>query len=339
MKFSDYKATKISRREFLKLLGASVATTYFAYQLGFINSILGKSTGQKGAYAAVPSTAGMLDEDGILMMGSPKLGGYSYRFDATKDPSFDKSLDIAAGAFEFKQEGSVKFVRFRSTNQDSTGQGAHTVRFHIFTEDRADEDKQKYNWTNGAPQYGWLTTPKDLSNGEWTYICRPNGILKPEDNIVAKLGGGRHSRQADKIHDASCWNVHWAYNASIINAVSFEFDHPNYEHGHTVKLFNKYQPLGDKWFGCKVVSIVNSDKTARHIVTYFNEDPIDNNTGKPKNEGWKKYFEFIHTGQGDKYKIPHTWGGAQNTWRNDWLTSIDIAYMNHREISTFTNPI
>src|SRR3712207_66706 len=128
MKFSDYKANKISRREFLKLLGASVATTYFAYQLGFINSILGKSTGQKGAYA-VPSTAGMLDEDGILMMGSPKVGGYSYRFDVTKDPSFDRSLDIAAGAFEFKQEGSVKFVRFTSTNQDSTGQGRHKVRF------------------------------------------------------------------------------------------------------------------------------------------------------------------------------------------------------------------
>jgi hypothetical protein len=86
-------------------------------------------------------------------------------------------------------------------------------------------------------------------------------------------------------------------------------------------------------------SIVNADKTARHIVTYFNEEPIDNNTGKPKNEGWKKYFEFIHTGQGDKYKIPHTWVGAKNTWRNDWLTSIDIAYMNHREISTFSNPI
>ena len=28
----------------------------------------------------------------------------------------------------------------------------------------------------------------------------------------------------------------------------------------------------------------------------------------------------------------HTWGGAKNTWRNDQLTSIDVAYMNHREI-------
>ena len=335
---SNYKRDKISRLDFLKLLGAGIAAAYFAYGIDFLNGILGKSKRLRRAYAAA-LTAGMLDEDGILMMALPKPGGYSYRFDVTKDPTFDKRLDIAAGAFESKQEGSVKFVRFTSTNQDSTGQGAHTVRFHIFTEDRANEDKQKYNWTNGATQYGWLTRPNDLSNGEWTYICRPNGILKPEDSIAAKLGGGRHSRQADKIHDASCWNVHWSYNASIIDAVSFEFDHPSYEHGHTVKLFNKYQPLGDKWFGCKVVSIVNADKTARHIVTYFNEEPIDNNTGKPKNEGWKKYFEFIHTGQGDKYKIPHTWGGAKNTWRNDWLTSIDIAYMKHREICTFSNPI
>lgn len=335
---SNYKGDKISRRDFLKLLGAGIAAAYFAYGIDFLNGILGKSKRLRRAYAAA-LTAGMLDEDGILMMALPKPGGYSYRFDVTKDPTFDKSLDIAAGAFESKQEGSIKFIRFSSTNPGNTGQGAHTVRFHIFTEDRANEDKQKYNWTNGAAQYGWLTTPKDLSNGEWTYICRPNGILNPEDSIAAKLGGGRHSRQADKIHDASCWNVHWSYNASIIDAVSFEFDHPSYEHGHTVKLFNKYQPLGDKWFGCKVVSIVNADKTARHIVTYFNEEPIDNNTGKPKNEGWKKYFEFIHTGQGVKYKIPHTWGGAKNTWRNDWLTSIDIAYMNHREISTFSNPI
>jgi hypothetical protein len=338
MKDSNYKGNKISRREFLKLLGAAIATIYFAYPIYFLNGILGKSSRLKGAYAAA-LTRGMLDEDGILMMGSPKPGGYSYRFDITKDPTFDKCLDMAAGAFEFRQEGSIKFVRFTSTNPGNTGQGRYTVRFHIFTEDRANEDEQKYNWTNGAAQYGWLTTPKDLSNGEWTYICRPNGILNPEDSIVAKLGGGRHSRQADKIHDASCWNVHWSYNASIIDAVSFEFDHPSYEHGHTVKLFNKYQPLGDKWFGCKVVSIVNADKSARHIVTYFNEDPIDNNTGKPKNEGWKKYFEFIHTGQGDKYTVPHTWGGAKNTWRNDWLTSIDIAYMNHREISTSSNPV
>ena len=335
---SNYKGDKISRRDFLKLLGAGIAAAYFAYGIDFLNGILGKSKRLRRAYAAA-LTAGMLDEDGILMMALPKPGGYSYRFDVTKDPTFDRSLDIAAGAFESKQEGSIKFIRFSSTNPSNTGQGAHTVRFHIFTEDRANEDKQKYNWTNGAAQYGWLTTPKDLSNGEWTYICRPNGILNPEDSIAAKLGGGRHSRQADKIHDASCWNVHWSYNASMIDAVSFEFDHPSYEHGHTVKLFNKYQPLGDRWFGCKVVSIVNADKTARHIVTYFNEQPIDNNTGKPKNEGWKKYFEFIHTGQGDKYKIPHTWGGAKNTWRNDWLTSIDIAYMNHREISTFSNPI
>jgi hypothetical protein len=338
MKDSNYKENKISRREFLKLLGAAIATIHFAYPIYFLNGILGKSTRLKGAYAAA-LTRGMLDEDGILMMGIPKPGGYTYRFDITKDPTFDKRLNMAASAFELKQEGAIKFVRFTSTNPGNTGQGKYSVRFHIFTEDRADEDKQKYNWTNGAAQYGWLTRPKDLSNGEWTYICRPNGILNDKDSIVAKLGGGKHSLQADKIHDASCWNVHWSYNASIIDAVSFEFDHPRYEHGHTVKLFNKYQPLGDKWFGCKVVSIVNADKSARRIVTYFNEDPIDNNTGKPKNEGWKKYFEFIHTGQGDKYKIPHTWGGAKNTWRNDWLTSIDIAYMNHREISAFSSPI
>ena len=30
------------------------------------------------------------------------------------------------------------------------------------------------------------------------------------------------------------------------------------------------------------------------IITYFNEDPIDLTTDLPKNDGWKKYFEFTH---------------------------------------------
>src|SRR5215217_8742898 len=115
MKDSNCKGNKISRREFLKLLGAAIATIYFAYPIYFLNRILGKSTRLKRAYAAA-LTRGMLDEDGILMMGSPKPGGYSYRFDVTKDPTFDKCLDMAAGAFEFTQEGSIKFVRFTSTN-------------------------------------------------------------------------------------------------------------------------------------------------------------------------------------------------------------------------------
>ncbi len=91
-----------------------------------------------------------------------------------------------------------------------------------------------------------------------------------------------------------------------------------------------HKPLGDRWFGCKVVSMVRPDHSVRDLVAYFNEDPIDLNTGIPNNDGWKKYFEFTHTGQGEKYNMVHTWGGAKTTWRNDQLTSIDVTYMNHR---------
>jgi hypothetical protein len=319
------------------LLGVG-AIGYLAYKSGFINYKLSREPVSRRGYTGgvVAVAAVTLDEDGIVMMATPKLGGYSYKFDATKDPTQDRRLDIHdTGIFEVKQEGGIKFIRFMS-HHPGVGKGSNTARFHIFTEDKADEDKQKYNWKNGASEVGWLTRPNDLCNGEWTFICRPNTILDPTDSICAKLGGGKHSLQIPHNEDASCWNVHWAYNASIENAISFEFNHPEYEHGHTIKVFSTYKPLGDKWFGCKVVSMVRPDKSARDIITYFNEDPIDGNTGKPKNDGWKKYFEFTHTGQGNKYKIPHSWGGAKSSWRNDWLTSIDVAYMNHREISSFT---
>ena len=94
MKDLDYKGTKITRREFLKLLGIGIPALYFAYRFDFINGILGNSTKLRGAYTEA-LTAEMLDEDGILMMGIPKPGGYTYRFDITKDPTFDKRLEMA----------------------------------------------------------------------------------------------------------------------------------------------------------------------------------------------------------------------------------------------------
>ena len=347
------RGSKISRLQFLRLLGAG-AIGYFAYRAGFINNLFGNATATTAVAAGTNATSqryaatgsllsssatalGRLDEDGILMMATPKPGGYSYRFDPTLFPSKDIRLDVSdTGGLELKQENGLKFIKFVSHNP-GIGDGSNTVRIHVFTEDRTDEDKQKYNWINGAQEMGWLTRPNDLKNGEWTFICRPNGILNNTNAISAKLGGGQHTARSPGNDGASCWNVNWYYDPSRINTLTFEFTHPDYEHGHTVKLYNKYKPLGDRWFGCKVVSMVRSDQSARDIIAYFNEDPIDLNTGVPKNDGWKKYFEFTHTGQGPKYNIPHTWGGAKSTWRNDQLTSIDVAYMNHREIIALNN--
>jgi hypothetical protein len=216
------------------------------------------------------------------------------------------------------------------------GEGSNTVPLHVYTKGRADQDGQKYDWINGAQETGWLTHPNDLKNGEWTFICRPNKILDT-DGISAKLGGGEHTSDFPDNYQASCWNVNWYYRITRINVVTFEFTHPEYEHGHKVEILNKYQPFGDRWFGCKVLSMVRPDHSARDIVAYFNEDPINLNTGKPNNDGWKKYFEFTHTGHGDKYDMVHTWGGAKTTWRSDQLTSIDVAYMNHREIISLSN--
>jgi hypothetical protein len=47
-------------------------------------------------------------------------------------------------------------------------------------------------------------------------------------------------------------------------------------------------------FGCNAGSMVRADQSARDIITYLNEDPIDLTTDLPKNDGWKKYFEFTH---------------------------------------------
>jgi hypothetical protein len=228
---------RISRLQFLKLLGAG-AIGYFLYRAGFINSLFVNATpansaaggtgtssqtlGWLSTAVAAAADAVKLDEDGILMMATPKPGGYSYRFNPTLLPSKDIRLDVKDTAgFEIKQENSVRFIRFMSHNP-GTGEGSNTVRLHVFTEDRSDADNQKYTWINGAPDMGWLTHPEDLKNGEWTFICRPNNILDV-DAISAKLGGGEHRPGSPQNDEASCWNVNWYYDASTRNLITFEF--------------------------------------------------------------------------------------------------------------------
>ena len=133
---SDTKGdNKISRLGFLRLLGAG-AIGYFAYRAGFINNLFGNATAadantllpqQASTYAA-----GRLDEDGILMMATPKLGGYSYRFSPTQDPTHDIRLDMqSTGGFEVKQEGAVKFTRFVSHRPASGGKGTLLVYMYL----------------------------------------------------------------------------------------------------------------------------------------------------------------------------------------------------------------
>ena len=97
---------RISRLQFLKLLGAG-AIGYFLYRAGFINSLFVNATpansaaggtgtssqtlGWLSTAVAAAADAVKLDEDGILMMATPKPGGYSYRFDSTVFPSNDIS--------------------------------------------------------------------------------------------------------------------------------------------------------------------------------------------------------------------------------------------------------
>src|SRR3569833_1481485 len=129
---NDSKAgRKISRLQFLRLLGAG-AIGYFAYRAGFINKLFRNATAAEGPgwvgittpptvnlppttgwVSAVAPSAGILDDDGILMMAKPKLDGYSYRFNPSIFPSNDLKLDVTdVGGFELKRENGVKFIRF-----------------------------------------------------------------------------------------------------------------------------------------------------------------------------------------------------------------------------------
>jgi hypothetical protein len=261
-------------------------------------------------------------EDGINILNTIDAQGSKY-FLGKKDPNTDPELQIDAKkqdgkkATKMTQDG-ITFWRIisRKGKFASTGKDNWTSRTHIVITE-----------SNGTPiigikkakQKGFLVSPKDFRDLEFTVICRINDIKDNDETFSLKIRGGPHVKK--KEHTLCCEGM-VPYLSEREKLYSREMTHPDYEF-EKVDMMGEFPKRGEKWIGLKLISYNTTfhNHPGVHMEMYVDNDPLDQN-GQPRNK-WAKMWSFT-----DENSNAPTWGGKYETLRVDMCESVDITHIN-----------
>jgi hypothetical protein len=208
----------------------------------------------------------------------------------------------------------------------ASGASGKTSRLHIY----ASGGRQQYNWRT---QRGFLSSPSDIRNQEFTVFVRVHGITDPKRAAISlKIRGGAHSAKNPDL--ASCTMMTFqATSTGAVTRFGKELSHPSYDYVKLTPAFDAAL-IENRWFGLKLLSYSSPGLPARVINRlYLDEEPIDLATGRLRNH-WKLFSEFVDvegvsTG---KYGKLADWGGWQTTLRTDGVSSLDFTLISLREI-------
>lgn len=225
------------------------------------------------------------------------------------------------------QEGALRFWRIDAYALDySSGGSGKTSRIHV----RHPGAIQNFDWRT---QQGFLSTPQDFKNQEFTAYVRVHGIFDQRRAAVSlKIRGGRHTKDNPEL--ASCTMMTFApAGAPAVTRFGKELSHPDYDYVKLTPLFDA-SLTENAWVGLKLVSY-QDPKDAGRVVNqlYVDTHPFDDHS-RPRND-FHLLSEFVDvegasTGQ---YTKLANWGGFQNTVRTDGLTQLDFAIVSVREIA------
>jgi hypothetical protein len=283
------------------------------------------------------STNKILDADGVQMLFPTKVGGPTFRLAPTDNPNSKPDFDLdgsTAGALQ--TQNGVKFWNFagKTVSYASGAPSGITCRISIYNVG-AKGNTQTATWKTSPKAAtlwngpGWGYTDFELTN----YI-RPHNTLASTIHHEGsnKIRGGNHTGSSDP--RASC--IELTHETGSATRAARELNHPNYDYfpitagpGRTGASL-----IQDKWFGRKVVSVVNPDGVSTTNTFYIDVNPFDS-TGKPNNN-WQVYSTYVdvtghNTGQ---YTVAPTWAPWITTARTDGWKDEDFCLISMREIDT-----
>ena len=274
-----------------------------------------------------PLTPAGMDEDDVVKLypDAPGAGFHLGSADLNADARIDLEQEGTASAGE---EGSLRFwtvtaYAFEYTEGEVPGK---TARVHI----GSDVTSQRFDWRT---QEGFLATPDDLGDQEFTAYVRVHGIFDPEHAVFElKVRGGRHTEQSPPL--ASCTLMTFATSAAPgVSRFGKELDHPLYDYVNLPLRFAT-ELTEDRWFGLKLVTFTDAERPDRVINRlYVDANPFMPD-GTPRND-FRLLTEYIdragvNTG---RYDTLVNWRGVITTLRVDGVDSVDIALLSARPIT------
>jgi hypothetical protein len=267
-----------------------------------------------------------LDAEGVRML-LPSLAGGTALYVGKQDPNTSATV-----AFDYKikatqgTEAGVAFWTMPSVALDySSGNKGYTARVHL----HAAGAQQNFNWKT---QKGYLSTPNDIRNQEFTVYLRVHELLTPAiAQAVLKIrGGGHHANDPDA---GSCTMMTLApVSNKGVTRFGKELSHPIYDYVNLKPMVSA--SLQDNvWIGLKLLSW-SDPKNPAQVINQLHIDtaPFDA-MGKPVNQ-WRLLSEYVDIeGQSTgHYSKLVDWGALQTTLRVDGYRSVDFAHLSVREI-------
>ena len=294
--------------------------------LGFVSCAPPIRQATAPAHSAKSGSNQWIDEDGVAMLLDTAPGS---RFRLGKDnPNSARNFHIERKTPALpRTDGSLQYWNLAAHDLDyASGGSGKTSRLHIY----ASGGRQAYTWKT---QQGFLSSPSDIRNQEFTAYVRVHGITDPKRAAISlKIRGGAHSAKNPDLASCSMMTFQGA-STGAVTRFGKELTHPNYDYVALTPAFDA--ALNEnRWFGLKLLSYSSPGRPA-HVVNrlYLDDDPIEPATGRPRNH-WKLFSEFVDvegvsTGKYDKLA---DWGGWQTTLRTDGVSSLDFTLISLREI-------
>ncbi len=270
-----------------------------------------------------------LDADGVQMLLPSAPDGSSLRLGA-QDPNalsqtaFDYKAKATAGSDP--QLSGMAFWNVPAVALDySSGAKGYTARLHLY----ASGGKQQFNWKT---QRGYLSSPADVKNQEFTVYVRVHEVLTPAiAQVTLKIrGGGHHANEPDA--GSSTMMTFAPSSNTSVTRFGKELSHPHYDYVPLVPAFDAALQE-NQWVGLKLLSWTDPNDRKRVINELLIDTSPFDAAGKPANT-WRLLSSYIDvegksTG---RYSKLADWGGWQTTLRIDGYRSVDFAYPSVREI-------
>jgi hypothetical protein len=278
----------------------------------------------------LPAAAGLdadgvtgLDADGVTEL-FPTAQGSMFRL-GDGDPNQTPRFAIEKNARATRHvEGLLVYWSVTAYALDySSGGTGKTIRLHI----HASDGQQEFTWQT---QHGFLSSPLDPKNQEFTAYVRAHGIFDLRRAAVTlKIRGGKHAQDDGNL--ASCTMMTFSPSGSLaVTRFGKELVHPEYDY---VKLEPRFGAslVENRWVGLKLVSYASGPARITNQL-YVDDDPFDGQ-GRPRNH-FRLLSEFVDVeGQRTgRYTKLADWGGWQTTLRTDGLAELDFAILSVREI-------
>lgn len=276
--------------------------------------------------AALAEVAVVTDEDGVPML-YPTAPGGRYRL-GQQDPNsavgFAIEHNMPATA---RSEGALHYwnVPAYALTYASSRSG-WTSRLHLY----ASGGHQLYTWKT---QQGYLSSPTDVRNQEFTAYVRLHQILDPLQAVLTlKIRGGAHTARNGDLASCSMMTLEPG-GPRAVTRFRKELVHPHYD---SVRLTPAFATalVDNQWLGLKLVSYEVTGGTPTVMKRlYVDTDPLDLATGRPKNQ-WRllSAYEDVAGRSTGQYTTLVNWGGWQTTVRADGVHDVDFALLSVREI-------